>query len=143
MTLTEQFQACVPSYLGRRWTPANGCVGSRVETCEQRLRRRLPESLRALYSSLSEVPELLTAHNRVLPLEHVEVQDGHLVFMEENQSVVSWGIPLMSIGEEDPTAWQRNNTPPVQWFSEEKSVLGLLVAMWDWYVDLGILTKFP
>jgi hypothetical protein len=36
----------------------------------------------------------------------------YLVFMEENQEVVSWGIPVTSLHETDSVVWQRNNLPP-------------------------------
>jgi hypothetical protein len=63
--------------------------------------------------------------------------------MEENQSVVSWGIPLVNLHAPNPIIWQRNNTPPIEWFSEEKDVLGLLVSMWDWYLEMGLLQRTP
>ena len=34
----------------------------------------------------------------------------HLIFREENQRVVSWGIPRDALRDEDPVVWQRNNT---------------------------------
>ena len=114
---------------------------SRLEACEQRLKRRLPESLRALYLNLGEVPDLLEVHNRVVSLDELEIDGEHLIFMEENQGVVSWGIPLASLHEPNPAVWQRNNTPPVEWFPEEKDALGLLVSMWDWYVEMGLLER--
>lgn len=141
--LTTLFRSCVPRYLGREWKPADGTPITRLTACERRLGRPLPESLRALYLTLGENAALLQAHHRLLSPEQLEVDDEHLVFMEENQSVVSWGIPLASLRDPTPTVWQRNNTPPVEWFSEEKDLLGLLISMWDWYLEMGILRRIP
>lgn len=139
MDVSDRFRACVPRYLGRAWTPRDGLPPSRLAACEQRLGRPLPASLRALYLTLGEVAELLTVHHQLLPLAQLAVDGEHLLFMEENESVVSWGIPLAQLHEPDPIVWQRNNTQPVDWFSEEKGVLELMLSMWDWYVEIGVL----
>jgi hypothetical protein len=141
MDVTDRFRACVPRYLGRAWKPSDGSRASKLAACERRLGRPLPESLRAFYLALGEVAELLAAHNQVLPLEQLAVAGEYLLFMEENQSVVSWGIPIAQLHERDPIVWQRNNTPPVEWFSEDKGVLDLMSSMWDWYVEIGELDE--
>jgi hypothetical protein len=58
-------------------------------------------------------------HNRLLPPEELAVEDGYLVFMEENQSVVDWGIPLTLARRADPEVWQRVNGDEPEWYSEE------------------------
>ncbi|MBN2293656.1 MAG: hypothetical protein JXM70_14600 [Pirellulales bacterium] len=43
------------------------------------------------------------------------------------------GVPLSGIAEADPIVWQRNNTPSVEWYSEEKSFSFFMASMFDWY----------
>jgi hypothetical protein len=85
--------------------------------------------------------KLNESHNFVRDLNKIEIEDGHLVVMDENQSVVSWGIPLTNVSEADPIVWQRNNTPPVTWYSEEKTWSELLASMYEWYAETGIWTQ--
>ena len=44
----------------------------------------------------------------------------------------------MNVVREDPVAWQRNNTPPVAWYSEEKSFTALLIDMFEWSEQSGV-----
>ena len=47
--------------------------------------------------------------------EQWEIEDGKLVFLEENQGVCFWGV---EIGGDQPTVWQRTNEDS-PWYSEE------------------------
>ena len=60
--------------------------------------------------------------------------------MDENQDVVSWGVRRDEMDRPNPPTWQRNNTPPTEWFAEEKSFTELLESMFDWYAEMGLLT---
>jgi hypothetical protein len=53
---------------------------------------RLPEALRAYYLVAGNERRLNHSFNRLLALEDVFVEAGRLVFMEENQNVVYWGV---------------------------------------------------
>jgi hypothetical protein len=47
--------------------------------------------------------------------------------MEENQAVVSWGIKIKDIDISDPEAWQRVNSYPPAWYSEEMTFSKFIV----------------
>ena len=59
----------------------------------------------------------------------------------ENQSVVCWGFRTTDCDEDDPTVWQRNNTPPHAWYSEDKPFTRFLTSIFDWYRDMGMLRR--
>ena len=57
--------------------------------------------------------------------------------MDENQSVVSWGIKKKDLRKTDPETWQRNNSSE-DWYAEEKTFTELVTSMFDWYQGLGV-----
>lgn len=58
--------------------------------------------------------------------------DDKLVFMEENQCVVFWGIAKADLGEADPVVWQGVNGEPIEWYAEDHRLSRFLMAMWKW-----------
>ncbi len=108
-----------------------------IEATEQSLSLTLPQPLRAYYSKAGRCSKLNSAHNRIVHPAEIEIADEHLLFMHENQNVVSWGFRLAELGETDPTVWQRNNTE-MAWYSEEKTLLPLFRSMFEWYEESGV-----
>ena len=141
MDFEQHFRDLVTRYLGRPWTPSDGVAPAVLSAAERRLGERLPQALRAFYATSGVVGAFVSAHHQVLSPERLVLESGHLCFMEENQSVVTWGIPHGALSVEDPEVWQRNNTPPQQWFSEEKTVTAFFESMLHWYSEMGILAK--
>jgi hypothetical protein len=127
----------VEHYLGRPWTSADGLSEKDVKKAESRLGVTLPAALRTFYLSVGAVSELCCIHNTIFPPNDLSFEEGYLMFMDENQSVVSWGIKKKDLKMSDPEAWQRNNSSE-DWYSEEKSFLELLTSMFEWYKQLGV-----
>ena len=62
--------------------------------------------------------------------------------MDENQSVVSWGFRTTDCAVRTiQSVWQRNNTPPHEWHSEDKPFTRFLASMFDWYIEMGMLRR--
>jgi hypothetical protein len=135
---TETFKTFVQRYLGREWRAPDGLSRKIVDKAEARLGIRIPSSLKCFYLTLGAVPELCSIHNIIFGPEGLEVDEGYLIFMDENQSVVLWGIKKRDLKKSDPIIWQRNNTSD-EWYSEEKTLAELLASMFDWYESLGVL----
>jgi hypothetical protein len=93
--------------------------------------------LKCFYLTAGAIQEICSIHNVIFGPEDLEVDEGFLIFMEENQSVVSWGIRKRDLKKSDPVIWQRNNAS-AEWYSEEKTLAGLLESMFDWYESLGV-----
>ena len=103
---------------------------------------RIPGSLAYYYQRAGRCAALNALHHRLYaPAELVVVEGGYLRFMDENQSVVSWGFRTADCHVDDPTVWQRNNTPPHAWYSEEKPFTWFLASMFDWCLDIGMLRR--
>lgn len=127
----------VHNYLGRPWVAGDGLPEKDVKKAESRLGIKLPTAVRTFYLSVGRVADLCSIHNYILPPKDLEFEDGYLIFMDENQSVVSWGIKKKDLKKADPEVWQRNNSSD-EWYSEKKTFTELLTSMFDWYKQLGV-----
>lgn len=132
------FQELARRLLGVVLLEEHGVSASELKEAEARLGRPLPPALWAFYSVAGRFHEFCDAHNRVIAPDKLTLVDSHLLFMEENQEVVSWGIPVSALDAADPIVWQRVNTEPETWYSEEKSFSRLMVDMYQWYDEIGL-----
>jgi hypothetical protein len=73
----------------------------RVAAAEARLGVRLPPALRAYYTAVGRHP-LNRVSDRLRPPEAVELTGGRLVFLDENQGVVCWGVRAGGRAGPDP-----------------------------------------
>jgi len=93
---------------------------------------RLPVAMRDYYLTAGRLGALNQAHNRLLPLDELRVEDSHLYFMEENQCVAYWGLPVERRTSNDPVVHQRSNHDDANWYSEKMSFSNFLIRMYDW-----------
>lgn len=130
-------RALVPRYLGRPWSLRDGKTPSVIDNAARRLDIVVPAVVRDFYSTVGNVPEFCSIHNYILSPTKWEVYDGFLVFAEENQCVVSWGIKKRDLRRSDPPTWQ-HNTQADEWYPEDKAFLAHMVSMFDWYESIGV-----
>jgi hypothetical protein len=139
MTFESVFRDFARRHLGRDTAGLDGLPAAVIDAAEASLGLRLPQALRAYYRVLGSVEVLNRGHNRIFGPEELTRDEGYLVFMDENQSVVLWGIRVEDCELDEPEVWQRNNTPPEEWYSEEKNLTELLDDMFRWYRTIGVL----
>ena len=101
--------------LERELTPQDGMDINRIEAAEQKLALRLPQALREYYRVAGNLDELNANYNQLYSPEQLKIEDGYLIFMEENQVVVFWAVPTSHLSEEDPIVWQRVREKPGEW----------------------------
>lgn len=99
------FREFAEHHLGRALQGRDG-YGAALATAEKRLGFTLPPALRAYYAVCGAVAALNRSHNRLLRPAELGIEDHHLVFMDENQSVCCWGLRVESLTEDDPQVWQ-------------------------------------
>lgn len=138
MNYESLYQQFAETYLNRHLEEHEGVEIADISRAERRLCLRLPKALRSYYLVAGKADDLNKAHNIIRPVSEIELDNGFVVFIDENQFVVSWGVRISLAAEDDPIIWQRNNTPPVEWFSEEKSFTEFMKDMFDWYRDAGV-----
>jgi hypothetical protein len=103
----------------------------------------LPKALRDYYLVAGNEETLNHSFNRLLAPENVFVESGRIVFMEENQGVVYWGIK--PDGSENPTVEQGINIEgkPIEWHSEDTDCAEFLEVMLCWQASFGGGLKYP
>jgi hypothetical protein len=97
------------------------------------LELRLPQAL-VDYYVIAGQHYINEAHNKLWPIEEVKWMGDKLVFMEENQLVVFWGIDRTDLNKPDPIVWQGTNGDAIDWYEEKYTLSQFLMEMWKWIV---------
>ena len=128
-SFAEGYRKLLAAITGRA-SSANGYPLRMVEAAEARLRMSIPEALRDYYLSVGR-HELNCVHNRLWSPTDLEVCQGRLVFLEENQCVVYWGVRRRTTAT-DPVVSQTMDLDDGAWVAETRCSL-FLPAMLCWY----------
>ena len=143
--------------LARPLMPDDGEPEKGISAMESRLGLRLPAVLREYYRLAGKFDRFNRAYNELRRPGDWTVEGGKLVFLEENQCVVFWGVEAGALPEDDPPVYQAENVRgrPTEWFLEHERCSEFLIVMlhlqavWGGYeflggskIKRGALTKF-
>jgi hypothetical protein len=119
--------------------PTDGFWEEELAFAEVRLGLKLPSALRTLYLRTGRSAPLHQVHNQLRPPERIAVESEHLVFYEENQSVVVWGIPRAQLERADPPVRQApvHHDRALEFFDEFTSVSEAARALGAWQAVQG------
>jgi hypothetical protein len=125
--------------LGMELRTEDGIPESEIAVAEGKIGVRLPAALRDYYLVAGNERRLNRIHNRLYEPEKWVVHLDNLVFMEENQAVVFWGVPLKQFAFEDPEVNQapKYKGQPHAWFLEHKSCSTFLRVTLHWQGAFG------
>ena len=126
------YSSALQRVFGRHVTRKDAIPEVRLRRAEKRLGFSLPSALRD-YLRLAGGARENREHNRLFRPEELIVEDGYLVFMEENQAVVDWGMPLALVRRADPEVWQRVNGDAPEWYSEEMRFSEFILKNLAWH----------
>ena len=104
--------------LSRSLRLADGIDMARLSAAEQRLGLSLPSALRELYTCAGSVTCLMESFQRFSAPEQLAIEDGKLVFLEENQGVCFWGVGI--IGDRHMVLQCASDGS--QWYSEDMAL---------------------
>jgi hypothetical protein len=96
-------------------TDTDGVAEQRLNRVEDKLGFCLPGVLHKFYRLSGNLDEINKAHNRLVSPEGLKIQRNRsrrqkaLLFYEENQNVVFWGIRFKDMGRENPPVYQAIN----------------------------------
>ncbi len=124
------------SRLGVQLEPGDGFGREELLAAEQRLAAPIPEALHAYYRIAGRETQFNQAHNRLMPPDDWFVDAGHLVFLEENQNVVFWGVPTTP-RTDDPPVEQGVNGDTLEWHAEHHQCSIFLRVMLVWQATMG------
>jgi hypothetical protein len=108
-----------------------------LAVAEKRLGVRIPAALRDYYLVAGRERRFNMCHNRLLPPSRWAVDQRRLIFMEENQSVVWWGVSTRNPGSDDPPVSQGINDEPITWCSEQRKCSVFLTVMLHYQAVTG------
>lgn len=130
MNYAERYRRAIES-LTRTLSMEDGLPEAEIEAGEQRLGIRLPAALRVYYQVAGGFDQLNQVHNRLYAPDQWELQDGKLLFMEENQNVVVWAVEVSDASPEDPPVLQGVVTEDTvgEWHLEHESCAEFLTLM--------------
>ena len=126
-----KYAKALEALLGRPLVRGDGLGPKQIESSEKRLKIKLPEALKEYYELAGDLP-LNKEHNRLYLPKELTVRDGWLIFMEENQAVVFWGMKTSDLGSSDPKVYQASNEPELRWYSERRKLSDFVLKMWRW-----------
>ena len=117
----------------------DACGSADIEDAETRLATKLPEALKDYYLIAGRESRINQLHNRLLPLEKLFVDSGRVVFMEENQWVVYWSVPVGQDAKPDAAVFQGVNRRDkgIEWHPEHDSCFTFLSVMAVWHASFG------
>ena len=128
----ERYQEILERVLERRLLETDGTLEDELIRAESRLGFFLPVAVREYFLIAGNVDDANRIHNVLFRPDEFIVEGGYLVFMEENQAVVHWGIPVDHLNEPDPEVWQRVNGPEPAWYSEELPFSSFMIGNLAW-----------
>lgn len=107
---------------------------------EKRLKINLPKKLKEYYLTLGKNEAINFSHNRLLnPDKEIGFSnDRYLIFYEENQAVVYWGIKEKDLKLDNPPVWGNygtNDSP--DWHLEAQTVENFILLMAIYNGTLG------
>jgi hypothetical protein len=134
----ERYRDILRRVLERDLLEGDGTSEEVLAQAESRLGFCLPVALREYFLIAGNADDANRMHNVLFRPDELLVEDGYLVFMEENQAVVHWGIPVEHLHEPDPNVWQRVNGPEPEWYSEELPFSSFMIENLAWQAGLEV-----
>jgi|SRR5215510_8708455 len=131
LKLKKKYATEMKTILGRRLNRQDGIERTSLAASEKRLKLSLPRALRLYYQVAGKLA-INKEHNFLYEPKELTKLDAKLVFMEENQAVVFWGVDIKAIDQSDPEVFQANNETPLIWYSEGLSFSDFIIQMWRW-----------
>ncbi|WP_146340912.1 hypothetical protein [Nesterenkonia sp. NBAIMH1] len=121
----EKFQALVPRYLDDAWTPDEGLsaedLAGMLADSELPDASRLPLVLEEFYRALGRCEELMEAYHFFFDPDELVTEEGHLLFLEDEEERFAWGVDVADLRIPDPLIRRRKNATH-EWSSEGATV---------------------
>jgi len=138
VSYTIKYQQVIEA-LARPLSFEDGTAAPEIAAGEHRLGIRLPSALREYYLIAGQFDQLNRAHNQLYPPSDWFADAGKLVFMEENQAVVFWGIPTADETDDNPPVLQGVNisNQRIDWYEEHGCCSEFLRLMLHWQACCG------
>jgi hypothetical protein len=140
LTFADKYSQLASRYY-RELLPEDGISETEISSCERRVGLRLPSALRDVYLLTGNIDAINRTYDRLLEPDAIWVDEGFIVFYEENQRVVFWGISGITSNCEDPPVYQAVNDSMLEWNQEFSFLSDFLFHQFYWQAVNGALPK--
>jgi hypothetical protein len=106
---------------------------SEIKSAEARLNTRIPDALRVFYRAAGRATDFTQAHDQFLLPDAWSIEGEYLVFAEENQAVVLYGIRISKSPVTDPPVFMSTNATPFRWYKVCESVSEFISVYMLWH----------
>ena len=130
----EKFRALVPKYLEDQWRPEDGIPAAELDEILEEHDFSIPLVLREFYLALGGCEDLMEAFHFFWDPDELEVEDGYLLFLEDEEEKFTWGFRTDQLDIPDPIVWRRNNARG-DWQSEEGTFSEYTFDMFEWIFE--------
>jgi len=113
---------------------ADGLTRDAIALSESRLGLKLPGRLVEFYALCGHRDDLLSSYEQLLPPDRLRLEDGVLVFVDENQGVAQWGIRT---ADGDPAVWRKDFTADPFWEPDHNRLSDFLISFVLWQAVNG------
>ncbi len=130
----SQFTSLVPKYFDEEWKPEDGLSRAELDADLAESGVQLPASLEALYLAVGAVEDIMEAYYFIWDADELEIEDGFLLFMEDEDERFTWGIPVASLDVPDPLVCRRTNAKGT-WSDMEGTLSEYLLDYFAWVFE--------
>ncbi|MER2135153.1 hypothetical protein [Arthrobacter sp. 3Tela_A] len=130
----EKFRALVPKYLEDNWRPDDGLSADELDEMLDEHDFPIPLVLREFYLALGGCEDLMEAYHFFWDPDELELEDGFLLFLEDEDEKFTWGFRADQLDVPDPIVWRRNNARG-EWQSEEGTFSEYVFDMFEWVFE--------
>ncbi|MBT1001231.1 hypothetical protein KIH31_01335 [Paenarthrobacter sp. DKR-5] len=127
----EKFRALVPKYLDRPWREEDGLAAGDLDRMLAEHDFTIPLVMREFYLAVGGCADLMEAYNYFWDPDELEVEDGYLMFLEDGDESVTWGLDAAQLELPDPIVFSRDNEDG-EWESEEGTFSEFVLDMFQW-----------
>ena len=109
----------------------DGLPERQLSAAERRLGFALPMLLRQFFLRVGKRRDLTRKYHRLLGPDALRVAAETLLFFEQSQQVVYWGIKVADAGVADPPVWQANNhtRKRLSWYPDHDHLSDFFITM--------------
>lgn len=123
--------------LGRALRPTDAVDPHAITKAEQALGLAAPRALREFYLLAGNAHDVTTVYDQFLPPADWSVQEGKLVFVEENQDVVRYGVDCGPGAGDDPPIWITTTGDATEWHPVCDSCSEFIATLLVWQCGFG------
>jgi hypothetical protein len=127
-SFTKYYRAIYQTF-GYPLTERTALAPGGLAAAQRRLGVRAPAALRDYYLVAGRERRFSASLHRVLPPSQWTLNKQRLIFMEENQAVVFWGVSTRNSAAVDPPVSQGINDEPITWAPEHRKCSVFLAVM--------------